>query len=240
MKVVLFCGGLGTRLRAHSDIIPKPLVTIGSRPIIWNLMQYYAHFGHKEFVLCLGYRGELIREFFEQDREPRDWTIHYAETGQESTIAERLRAVAPYVRDEPLFLANYSDGLTDLALPEYVEAFQRHDAVAGFVAVRNPQSFHVVSIDAAGTVTAVTRAADANVWINGGFFVFRPSIFDYVHDGEELVEEPFHRLMNAGKLYSYKHHGFWGSIDTFKDKVNFDRRHEQGDTPWEVWKNVNA
>jgi len=179
MKVVLFCGGLGTRLREHSEIIPKPLVTIGPRPIIWNLMRYYAHFGHHQFVLCLGHRGEMIQEFFSQDGAAcRDWSIEFVETGQEATIAERLRAVEPRLRGEEFFLANYSDGLTDLDLSEYVKAFQARDAVAGFVAVRNPQSFHVVSIDATGTVTAFTRAADANVWINGGFFVFRPAIFD--------------------------------------------------------------
>jgi glucose-1-phosphate cytidylyltransferase len=237
MKVVLFCGGLGTRLREHSDTIPKSLATIGSRPIIWHLMRYYAHFGHTHFVLCLGYRGEMIREFFEQDEEPRPaWRIDLVDTGQDATIAERLRAVKDRLEGDELFLANYSDGLSDLPLPSYLEAFRARDAVAGFVAVRNPQSFHVVSVDPAGTVTAFTRAQDADVWINGGFFVFRPAIFDYIHDGEELVEAPFRRLMQAGRLYSYKHQGFWAAIDTYKDKVSFDRRQACGDTPWEVWK----
>lgn len=237
MKVVLFCGGLGTRLREHSEIIPKPLVTIGPQPIIWNLMRYYAHFGHIEFLLCLGYRGEMIREFFiQQNGSHPDWKIQFVDTGQDSTISERLRAIEPHVRNDDVFLANYSDGLTDLALPAYLDAFRERHVVAGFVAVRNPQSFHVVSLDAAGTVTSFTRAADANVWINGGFFVFRPAIFDYIRDGEELVEEPFRRLMNEGLLYGHKHHGFWGSIDTYKDKVSFERRHGRGDTPWEVWK----
>jgi glucose-1-phosphate cytidylyltransferase len=200
-------------------------------------MRYYAHFGHKEFLLCLGYRGEMIREFFEHDDQPRvDWTIQYVETGKDATIAERLRAVEPHVRGDELFLANYSDGLSDVALPAYLDAFRARDAVAGFVAVRNPQSFHVVSVDATGMVTAFTRAAEANVWINGGFFVFRRSIFDYIRDGEELVEGPFHRLMDAGRLYGHRHHGFWGAIDTYKDKVSFDRRQALGDTPWEVWK----
>jgi glucose-1-phosphate cytidylyltransferase len=237
MKVVLFCGGLGTRLREHSETIPKSLAAIGSRPIIWHLMQYYAHFGHKEFLLCLGYKGDMIRQFFQQDTErPEDWTIQFVETGQDATIAERLRAVEPLVRGEELFLANYSDGLSDLPLPAYLDAFLARDAVAGFVAVRNPHSFHVVSVDEAGAVTAFTRAQDADVWINGGFFVFRPSIFDYIEPGDELVEAPFHRLMDSGKLYSYKYGGFWAAIDTYKDKVNFERRQDRGDTPWEVWK----
>ena len=237
MKVVLFCGGLGTRLREHSETIPKPLATIGSRPIIWHLMKYYAHFGHKEFLLCLGYRGEMIREFFLEDNESRaDWTIDFVETGEDATIAERLCAVEPYLRGEDLFLANYSDGLTDLPLPAYVDAFRARDSVASFVAVRNPNSFHIVSVDKSGTVTALTRAQEADVWINGGFFVFRPTIFEYIQAGDELVEAPFRRLMDSGLLYSYKYHGFWAAMDTYKDKVHFDRRHDRGDSPWEVWK----
>jgi glucose-1-phosphate cytidylyltransferase len=236
MKVVLFCGGLGTRLREHSETIPKPLATIGSRPILWYLMRYYAHFGHKEFLLCLGYRGDMIREFFLHGNErPSDWKIHFVETGQDTTIAERLRVVEPHLRDEELFLANYSDGLTDLPLPAYLEAFRARDAVAGFVAVRNQHSFHIVSSDTTGTVTALTRAQEADVWINGGFFVFRPTIFEYIQPGDELVEEPFLRLMDSGRLYSYKYHGFWAAIDTYKDKVTLERRHDRGDSPWEVW-----
>jgi len=237
MKVVLFCGGLGTRLREHSETIPKPLATIGPRPIIWYLMRYYAHFGHKEFVLCLGYRGEMIKEFFQNDGEcPSDWTLHFVETGQETTIADRLRAVEPFLRGEDCFLANYSDGLTDLPLPRYLDAFRASDAVAGFVAVRNPHSFHIVSVEEAGRVTALTRAQDADVWINAGFFIFRPAIFDYLQTGDELVEQPFSRLIDAGLLYGYKYRGFWVALDTYKDKVNLDRRHDRGDTPWVVWK----
>lgn len=237
MKVVLFCGGLGTRLREHSETIPKPLATIGPRPIIWYLMRYYAHFGHKEFVLCLGYRGEMIKEFFQSGGEcPSDWTLHFVETGQEATIADRLRAVEPFLRGEDCFLANYSDGLTDLPLPRYLDAFRASDAVAGFVAVRNPHSFHIVSVDEAGRVTALTRAQDADVWINAGFFVFRPAIFEYLQAGDELVEQPFSRLIDAGRLYSYKYRGFWVALDTYKDKVSLDRRHDRGDTPWEIWK----
>jgi glucose-1-phosphate cytidylyltransferase len=236
MKVVLFCGGLGTRLREYSETVPKPLATIGSRPIVWHLMRYYAHFGHTEFLLCLGHRGELIRDFFERDSEiPADWTIEFVETGTDATIGDRLRAVEPQLRGDTLFLANYSDGITDLPLPDYLAAFLARDAVAGFVSVRHPSSFHVVEVDAAGTVTALTRAQDADVWINGGFFVFRRSIFDYLRAGDELVEAPFQRLMEAGRLYSYRHTGFWAAMDTYKDKVNLDRRYAQGDAPWEIW-----
>ena len=236
MKVVLFCGGLGTRLREHSETIPKSLATIGARPIIWHLMRYYAHFGHTDFILCLGHRGEMIREFFRNDLEPHpDWTVQFIDTGQDATIAERLRAVEGHVRDEELFLANYSDGLTDLPLTAYLDDFRRRDAIAGFVSVRNPHSFHIVSIGNGGRVTAMTRAEEADVWVNGGFFVFRPAIFDFIEEGDELVEAPFRRLIDRASLYSYKYHGFWAAMDTYKDKVNFERRHDRGDRPWEVW-----
>lgn len=237
MKVVLFCGGLGTRLREYSDTIPKPLAPIGPSPIVWHLMRYYAHHGHTEFVLCLGYGSALIREFFDRHAALcRGWTLHLVETGMHSTIGERLRSVASYVRGDELFLANYSDGLTDLDLGAYVEAFRRRDAVAAFVAVRASQSYHMVTLDDAGTVTALTPAHAADVWVNGGFFVFRPSLFDYLEAGEELVDEPFHRLMRAGRLYAHKHRGFWAAMDTYKDKVRLDERLERGDAPWEVWK----
>ncbi len=235
MKVVLFCGGLGTRLREYSETIPKPLAPIGDRPILWHLMRYYAHFGHTRFVLCLGHRGEMIRDYCANDPHlDPSWVIELVDTGLEATVGERLKAVQPYLRGEDTFLANYSDGVTDLALPTYLEQFHRRNAVAGFVTVRNPQSFHVVQANEAGMVTALHRAQDA-VWINGGFFVFRQSIFDYIQSGDELVEGPFQRLVQAGLLYSYKHGGFWAAMDTFKDKVMFDQRHAQGDCPWEVW-----
>jgi glucose-1-phosphate cytidylyltransferase len=237
MKVVLFCGGLGTRMREHSETIPKPLAAIGPHPIIWHLMRYYAHFGHREFVLCLGYRGDLIREYFAQHQEAfADWGVHFVETGPYATIAERLAATADHVRGDDMFLANYTDGLTNLALPSYLDDFGRSGAVAGFVAARVSQSYHFVSMDPAGQVTALTPADEADVWINGGFFAFRPAIFDYLDGADDLVGVPFHRLMHERRLYGYKHHGFWASMDTYKDKVRLDRRYDADDAPWEVWK----
>jgi glucose-1-phosphate cytidylyltransferase len=199
-------------------------------------MRYYAHFGHTDFLLCLGYRGEMIRQYFAASQDHADWNIEFVDTGEEAGIADRLRSVEPRLRGEDLFLANYSDGLTDLPLPAYIDAFRARDAVAGFVSVRNPHSFHVVSLDGSGRVTALTRAQDADVWINGGFFVFRPSVFNYIEPGDELVEAPFRRLIERGQLFSYRHDGFWAALDTYKDKVTLDRRHDRGDAPWQVWK----
>lgn len=257
MKVVLFCGGLGTRLREHSDTIPKPLVTVGYRPIIWHLMRYYAHFGFKDFVLCLGYRGDMIREYFLNYRDstscdftlsladgstkllngdPQDWRITFVDTGMHANLGQRLLRVKHLLRDEPVFLANYSDGLSDLNLSSAVAHFQSTDAVASFLAVRPSQSFHTVSVDGSGVVQSIESMGKADIWINGGFFCLRNSIFDVLHEGEELVEQPFKRLLEQRKLHAHKHHGFWAAMDTFKDKINLDRMEAQGSCPWMVWR----
>lgn len=257
MKVVLFCGGLGTRLREHSDQIPKPLVNVGYRPIMWHLMRYYAHYGHKEFILCLGYRGDMIREFFLKYNECMsndftlsdggkrielhakdidDWRITFVDTGLHANIGQRLFRVRRHLQGEEMFLANYSDGLSDLPLDTYVAEFTRRKAFASFVAVRPSQSFHAIQTDAEGMVTAVAPMRNSDYWINGGFFCLRREVFDYLHEGEELVEAPFRRLLVERRLWSYRHEGFWEAMDTFKDKITFDRREAQGDCPWMTWK----
>ena len=261
MKVVLFCGGLGTRLREHSDTIPKPLVNIGYRPMLWYLMKYYAHHGHSDFVICLGYRGDLIKDFFltyepghsgdfslskgkpifeEKGTDVKDWNIQFADTGLHSNIGMRLRAVQPYLKGEKTFLANYSDQLSDLPLPEYLEKFERSKALAGFVSVRPSQSYHTATIGKRGLVTGISSVNDGDFWINGGYLVLRQQIFDYMEGDEELVEEPFHRLIDEGRLYSYKYEGFWRSMDTFKDKIGFDRMWGRGERPWEIWQKPRA
>jgi glucose-1-phosphate cytidylyltransferase len=257
MKVVLFCGGLGTRLREHSDTIPKPLVNVGYRPIIWHLMRYYAHFGHKEFILALGYRGDMIREFFLTYREEMatdfvmtkggkqiellgpdigDWRITFVNTGMHSNLGERLMRVRKHLGNDEMFLANYSDGLSDLPLDAYIREFQSREAIASFAAVRPSQSFHAVKSDALGMVTAVEPVSEADYWINGGFFCLRQQIFDYMKPGEELVVEPFQRLIAKRRLWSHRHQGYWAAMDTFKDKISFDRMEARDNCPWMVWK----
>jgi glucose-1-phosphate cytidylyltransferase len=261
MKVVLFCGGLGMRLREYSDAIPKPMVNIGYRPILWHVMKYYAHFGHTDFVLCLGYRGDIIKQYFLNYNEclsndfvltngGKDlrlyssdidqWKITFVDTGLRANIGQRLKAVERYVDDEDVFLANYSDGLADLYLPDYLEHFQSRDKIAAFVQVRPTQTFHLVSTGENGLVTDIRDLRQAGLWINGGFFVFRRDIFDYLGEGEELVQEPFHRLIREGQLIAYPHHGFWACMDTFKDKQAFDDMDASGNTPWEVWSTHTA
>jgi glucose-1-phosphate cytidylyltransferase len=257
VKVVLFCGGLGTRLREHSETIPKPMVNIGYRPIIWHLMKYYAHYGHNEFILCLGYRGDAIKRYFlDYDEclsndftlsqggrdiqlassDIQDWKITFVDTGLHSNLGQRLKAVQAHLEGEDVFMANYSDGLTDLHLPSYLEAFQRRDVTGGFLCVRSSQSFHLVDVDEDGLVRRVRNAGESGLWINGGFFVFKRAIFDAMEAGEELVEQPFARLVERKELFGYQYRGFWSCMDTFKDKQRFDDMEARGDTPWQVWK----
>jgi glucose-1-phosphate cytidylyltransferase len=256
MKVVLFCGGLGMRIREAGENVPKPMVTIGYRPILWHLMKYYAHYGHKDFVLCLGYRGDVIKKYFLDYSEYvtndfvlseggkrlelmhsdiHDWNITFVETGQHSNIGQRLKAVERIVAGEPEFLANYSDGLTDLPLSLHLEEFRRHDAVASFVSVKPNLSYHLVSADPSGLVTSIHDIQRTPVRINGGFFVLRQDVFKYLNAGEELVVEPFQRLVGLERLRAYEYDGFWMSMDTFKDRQQLEDIYARGKAPWEVW-----
>jgi glucose-1-phosphate cytidylyltransferase len=256
MKVVLFCGGLGTRLREHSETIPKPLVNIGYRPLIWHLMRYYAHYGHKEFILCLGYRGDMIRQYFLDYNEAMtndfvlsngarhielmrqdlaDWKITFVDTGMHSNIGQRLLRVRSYLEGEELFLANYSDGVSDLPLEEHLRAFQARNAVASFVSVNSAQSFHIVRSAEDGTVTQIHPFSESDIWINGGYFILRRQIFDYINEGEELVLKPFQRLIERKLLMTFKYTGFWQAMDTFKDKITLDRMEARGECPWMIW-----
>jgi glucose-1-phosphate cytidylyltransferase len=259
MKVVLFCGGLGTRLREHSDTIPKPLVAIGARPILWHLMRYYAHYGHRDFILCLGYRGDLIREYFLNydecmtndftlsglgtgnrqigihARDVDGWRVTFVDTGLHSNIGQRLMRVRRQLDGEQAFLANYADGLSDLPLDRLVADFTARDVVANFASVRSSQSFHAVHAAPDGMVTHIGAMPDQPLWINGGFFALRHDIFDYINEGEELIEQPFARLIAAHKLATFRWDGFWQSMDTFKDKISFDRMEARGECPWMAW-----
>lgn len=256
MKVVLFCGGMGMRLREVSEDIPKPLVPIGQRPILWNLMKYYAHFGHRDFILCLGYRAEAIKNYFINYDERLtndfvlsggganmqllgsdigDWSITFVDTGIESNIGMRLRAVREHIGDDEVFLANYADGLTDLDLDKYVANFERSGKIASMVSVVAPLSLHVVDADASGSVKELKPMQGDHMRINGGFFAFRREIFEYLGEGEELVEQPFQRLIAAGELLAQPHDGFWMAMDTFKDKSHFEQMVRDGKTPWKVW-----
>ena len=257
MKVVLFCGGLGTRLREHSETIPKPLVNIGIRPIIWHLMRYYAHYGHKDFVLALGYRGDMIREYFlnyneclsndftlsaggarieHHTTDITDWRITFVDTGLHANIGERLLKVQRYLEGESIFLANYADGLSDVPIDRMISDFEAKRVVASFAGVNGWHSFHTVDATPDGLAMRINGSSNKELLINGGYFVLRQDIFDYIEKGDELVERPFQRLIEKRLLAVYRHDGFWRAMDTFKDKITVDRMEAQGDCPWMVWK----
>jgi glucose-1-phosphate cytidylyltransferase len=256
MKVVLFCGGQGLRLREYSENVPKPMVPIGYRPIIWHLMRYYAHYGHREFILCLGYKADAIKEYFLNynecvsndfvltnggrdvrllSRDADDWSITFVDTGFDSNIGERLMAVREHLQGEETFMANYADNLTDCPIDRLIEFHEGHGKVASFLSVKPSQSFHLVESAPEGKVERLVPATRSDMWINGGYFVFNRRLFDHMREGEELVLKPFERLIEADQLRTLRHDGFWACMDTFKEKQTLDDLHGRGRAPWEVW-----
>jgi glucose-1-phosphate cytidylyltransferase len=257
MKVVLFCGGMGTRLRDLSGGLPKPMVNIGSRPILWHIMKYYAHFGHKEFILCLGYKADVIKNFFLnydqclssdftlsngdrrmhlKESDISDWSITFADTGLKSNIGQRLKAVEKYLVNEEMFLANYADGVTDLPLPTMIDYFTKSGKIGCFICVKPSQSFHVVTLKDGDIVNNIQYVRDTDITINGGCYIFRKEIYQYIRDGEELVVEPFQRLIEENQLLGYRYDKFWHCMDTFKEQQELNDMYEQGNAPWEVWR----
>lgn len=251
MKVVLFCGGLGVRMGEATQRIPKPMIPVGTQPILFHIMRWYASWGHREFILCLGYRAEVIKRFFLEynealandfvlaegrvellARDTEDWKITFLDTGVQATIADRLRAAEPYIGQDEVFLANYGDGLTDAPLDEMITVLQRSGKTALFMSVRPRIDYHVVRFGEGGLVNSIERMSVADVRINGGYFVFRRAIFDVLEPGDELVEQPFSRLIERGELLAYSYDGFWEPMDTIKDKQKLDALLESGQAPW--------
>ena len=261
MKTVLFCGGQGMRMRDMPEPVPKPMATIGYRPILWHLMKYYAHYGHRDFVLCLGHRADVIKQYFVNyseyltndfvlsegghktellSKDIQDWRITFLDTGLNRNIGQRLLQAKRFVENEEIFLANYADGLTDLNLDKMVEFFRRSGKVACFLGVNPTASFHIASSNPDGTVTGIDHISKGGFRVNGGYFLFRREIFNYLHEGEELVEQPFARLIAEKQLLSYRHDGFWACMDTFKEKQHFEELLARGEAPWEVWRDPES
>ncbi|WP_157017458.1 sugar phosphate nucleotidyltransferase [Mesorhizobium xinjiangense] len=253
MKVVLFCGGMGTRIREYSESIPKPMIPLGHQPIMRHVMQYYADHGHEDFVLCLGYKANVVKDHFLNtspqtfadcivsgggrevellDPDTQDWRVALIDTGIWRNIGERLWAVKDHVRNEKMFLANYSDGLTDVDLDDMIAKFEASGKLACFLAVRPPLTYHLADIAEDGKVREFRSSDRSDIWINGGYFVLRPEVFDYMREGEEFVLEPFARLIEDDMLMAYKHDGFWRSMDTLRDWQALQDMVEKGDMPW--------
>lgn len=256
MKVVLFCGGLGMRMRDGVTSGPKPMALIGERPLLWHVMRYYAHYGHTDFVLCLGYGASAVKDFFLSYDETRsndfvldggerrvelfktdigDWRITFVDTGLHSSIGERLRRVRRFVQDEPMFLANYADVFTNAPLPEMVERFEASDAVVSLLAVPLQSSHHVVDVGEDGVVTQVTLMRDLRQWENGGYFILRPEIFDHLGEGEDLVEDAIARLIPKRQVLAYSWKGYWSPADTVKERAQLEEMYYRGECPWMIW-----
>jgi glucose-1-phosphate cytidylyltransferase len=255
MKVVIFCGGLGVRMGEETLRIPKPMITIGGKPMLWHIMDYYASWGHNEFILCLGYKGEVVKEYFlsynealfndfvlERDSDgskvellssnASEWRITFVDTGLNSKIGERLKAVERYIGGDPEFLATYGDGLTDLRLPDLIRDFEKRGPIAMFLSVRPEYNSHLVTYDDDGSVLTIEEMSRSNIRINGGFFAFKREIFDVIEPAEDLVEAPFARLIQRRELVAYPYEGFFGPMDTIKDRQRLEALFESGTAPW--------
>lgn len=255
MKVVLFCGGYGMRMRNGIDDVPKPMAMVGDRPLIWNVMRYYAHFGHHEFILAMGYGARHITRYFLDYDETHsndfvidggqmrplstdiaDWKITFLHTGVDTPIGERLRRVREHIGDDEFFLANYADVLTDAPLDDIVERFQGTDALASLLAVPPQSAFHIVDADDAGRVRDIHSVSTMKLRENGGYFVMRHALLDELEPGRDLVADTLTRLAHAGRVVSYPYDGFWMPADTVKERAALEHLVSTGQAPWELWR----
>lgn len=244
------------RMREGGGSAPKPMNMIGDRPLLWHVMRYYAHFGHTDFILCLGYGAAAVKDYFlhydetlsndftlsDGGREIRlhntdisNWKIAFIDTGPQATIGERLMRVREHVEHEPIFLANYADTLTDAPLDKMITRFENSDATVSLLAVPPVSTHHVIEIDDVGQVTAVRDVHELMQWENGGYFVMRPGIFDALREGEDMVPHAFNRLLASGSLLAQRYEGFWRAADTFKDRVELENLFHKGRSPWMLW-----
>ena len=255
MKVVLFCGGLGLRMREESTRLPKPMIPLGDRPILWHIMKYYSSFGFRDFVLCLGYKAEAIKDYFLNynealsndfilreggrriellQRDIDEWSITFVNTGLQATIGERLKAVAPHLEGEEIFLANYGDVLTDAPLPDMVRTLAESDAAVLFLAPRPTHTFHIVSFDGGNRVNAISDVTTSGIRINGGYFFLRREIFDYLEHHADLLNDAIPALVEENRVLAYPYDGFWAPMDTLKDKQTLERLVASGQAPWSM------
>ncbi len=255
MKVVILAGGQGTRLTEETDLRPKPMIEIGGRPILWHIMKHYAHHGFKEFFIALGYRGEIVKRFFldyctlsgsmtvdlsngvvkNQENECEDWLVHLRNTGQATNTGGRVKRLQPWLKDET-FMLTYGDGVSNVDLSQLLKFHKKHGRVATVTAVRPPARFGglVFSGDLVAEFTEKPQIGEG--WINGGFMVFEPAVFDYLKDEATSLEtDALERLASEQQLAAYKHEDFWQCMDTLRDKRLLESLWHQPGTPWRVW-----
>ena len=257
-QVVILCGGKGTRLREQTESVPKPLVEVGGMPILWHLMKIYAHYGFHDFVLCLGYKGEMIKEFFAEWRPWRNgdfvlefaggearvtskldqldgWTIRFAETGDETNTGGRLKRVEPYIHTSPFFVT-YADGLSDIDLTSLLKFHESKGTVGTMTCVMPRSQFGIVEIDDEDRILRYDEKPVMREWVSGGFFVFDRRIFSYLGEDDVLEKEPFDRLARDRQFSAYRFKGFWACMDTYKDTQMLNDLWRSGRAPWRVWR----
>lgn len=233
MTTVILCGGRGTRLSGSADSIPKPLVEIGGKPILWHVLQIYRSYGVSDFVLCLGYRGELIKEFIDRE-EWGDLSIECVDTGADTNTGGRLLAVRDRITEDS-FCVTYADGVADLSIGDLLTFHDAHGQMATVTAVRPALPFGVMEISDDGRVGSFTEKPPSEHWINGGFFCFGSGVFDLLESSSVLEREPLERLAADGELRAYRHEGFWACMDTYKDAAVLNDLWESGSPPWRTW-----
>ncbi len=257
MKVVILAGGFGTRISEESIVKPKPMIEVGNKPILWHIMSIYSHYGFNDFIICLGYKGHLIKEYFANyflgrsdvrlnlrtnqieflSNHVEPWTVTLVDTGEASMTGGRLRRVRQYLDDET-FCMTYGDGVSDVDVAASVEFHRRNQALCTLTAVQPPGRFGAFTL--AGNEARLSnfheKPAGDGAWINGGFFVLEPEVFDYIDDDATVWEQgPMRTLANEGKLCAYQHGGFWQSMDTLRDKMVLEELWAKGGAPWAVW-----
>ncbi len=232
MKTVILCGGRGTRLGEHGRSVPKALIRIGGKPILWHLMQTYSHYGNRDFLLCLGFLGSEIREYFLHDSIDGD--LDFADTGEDTNTGGRLKRIREKLRNEDIFCVTYGDGLADIDVTGLIEFHRSHGKIATVTAVHPYSNFGLMDIGDDAAVVRFREKPLLREWINGGFFVFDKRIFEYLGDDSVLEREPFEALCAEGEMMAYRHTGFWKCMDTFKDSLEFEEIWQEG-APWKVW-----
>jgi glucose-1-phosphate cytidylyltransferase len=233
-SVVILCGGRGTRLREHTQTIPKPLVEIGGRPILWHVIRIYAEQGFERFLLCTGHKGELIEEFVANDDLPAGLDIECVPTGEDTPTGGRIARVADHLRGER-FCATYADGVADLDLAALLGFHEAHRALATMTVVQPELQFGVAELNGDGHVRGFTEKPRYEGWINGGFFCFEPEALGYIGPDSVLERDPLERLAAEDQLRAFRHRGFWDCLDTYKDAVLLNDLWAEGRAPWKVW-----
>lgn len=232
MKAVILCGGRGTRLGEHGRNVPKALIKIGGKPIIWHLLSIFSHYGVNDFVLCLGYLGDEIKGYFAENTN--GWNIEFVDTGLDTNTGGRLKRVARFLKDSDSFFVTYGDGLADVDISKLRSFHAGHGKVATVTTVHPFSPFGLVDLDSDGTIRRFREKPLLDDWINGGFFVFDHAIFDQLTDDCVLEREPFEILSGQGEMMAYRHEGFWKCMDTYKDNLEFEALWNDS-APWKVW-----